>query len=271
MKIFRHKKRLKKELSSVKHVSFVPTMGGLHDGHKYLIAKSRKKGIKVLVSIYVNPKQFNSLKDFKLYPKNQAKDLAILKELKVDYLYLPSFKDIFNFKTKNSIYLDKFSEQLCGKFRKNHFRGVLNVVNRFIEIIKPKYIYLGKKDFQQLYLIKKHIKMRKINTKVIECKNIRNKYGVAESSRNKKLTELDMKLASKVYHLIRKEKKLFKKNCTIRANMKKIRKKILDLGVKKIDYIDLFNKNLKRLSVINKNSKVFIAYYIRGVRLIDNL
>ena len=157
MKIFKDRKNLQREISSTKAISFVPTMGGLHKGHISLIKKSKKTKLKTLVSIFVNPKQFNEKKDFKSYPRNQKKDLKILKNLKVDYIYLPSIKDIYGFKPKKKVFLDKFSKQLCGKYRKSHFLGVLNVVNRFLDIIKPKKLFMGKKDFQQLYLVKKHI------------------------------------------------------------------------------------------------------------------
>ena len=175
MKIFRKKNLLLKNILEAKNLSFVPTMGGLHQGHIKLIKIAKKRFKKVLVSIYVNPKQFNSKNDFKKYPRNLKKDIRILKKLKVDYLYLPNYRDIFSFKSKNKIYLHKFSKKLCGKFRKSHFKGVLNVVNRFLEILKPKYILLGKKDFQQLFLIKKHIQKNKINTEVIECNTVREK------------------------------------------------------------------------------------------------
>ena len=151
MKIFKDKHSLKREILKAKGISFVPTMGGLHKGHISLIKKSKKTKLKTLVSIFVNPKQFNQKKDFKSYPRNQKKDLKILRNLKVDYLYLPSIKDIYSFKPNNKVFLDKFSKQLCGKYRKGHFRGVLNVVNRFLDIIKPKKLLMGRKDFQQLY------------------------------------------------------------------------------------------------------------------------
>ena len=214
MKIFKHKINLQKELTSVKNLSFVPTMGGLHKGHEYLISQSRKKGNKVLVSIYVNPKQFNSKNDYLSYPRNLKKDINILKKLKTDYLYAPKFNDLYKFKPKKKIFLHNFSKKLCGKYRKGHFNGVLNVVNRLIEIINPKYIFLGIKDFQQLYLIKKHILSNKISTKVIGCKTIRNKFGVAESSRNINLNKKDMKIASNVYQYLKNRHELVEPFCT---------------------------------------------------------
>merc|ERR1711991_273247 len=111
------------------------------------------------------------------------------------------------FKPRHKVFLDKFSKKLCGRFRRGHFEGVLNVVNRFIEIIKPKYIYLGKKDYQQLYLIRKHIEKRKIKSKIIECKTIRENNGIACSTRNFDLNKKQMKIASNIINYLRNLKK----------------------------------------------------------------
>ena len=140
MKIFRDRKSLVKEITGLKKIAFVPTMGALHKGHLSLIKKAKKKSKDVLVSIYVNPKQFNSKRDFKKYPRQLNKDIKILKNFNIKYLYVPKSEDIYSFNPKNKIYLDNFSKILCGKFRSLHFRGVINIVNRFLDIIKPKYI-----------------------------------------------------------------------------------------------------------------------------------
>ena len=270
MKIFKDKHTLKNELLNNKAISFVPTMGGLHKGHISLIEASKKFKLKTLVSIYVNPFQFNKKKDFISYPRNIRKDLNILKKLKVNYLYMPSSRDIYGFKTKNKIYIDKTSKLMCGKFRKGHFKAVLEVVNRFLEIIKPKYIFMGKKDYQQLYLIKKHILKKKIKTRLIPCKTIRENNGVVFSSRNFNLTTKDLKIASNIYKYLFRFKRKMKNNLNI-FNEKKLKKEIIDLGAKKIDYIKYYNlNNLKKVKK-HKNFNLFIAYYLRNIRLIDNL
>ena len=267
MKIFKDKHSLKREILKAKGISFVPTMGGLHKGHISLIKKSKKTKLKTLVSIFVNPKQFNQKKDFKSYPRNQKKDLKILRNLKVDYLYLPSIKDIYSFKPNNKVFLDKFSKQLCGKYRKGHFRGVLNVVNRFLDIIKPKKLLMGRKDFQQLYLIKKHTIKRKMKTKIVECETIREKNGVACSSRNFKLNLRQKKVASKIYFYLKKIKNKFNY-----INPSILKKEIKKLGANKIDYIEFYNiKNFKKSKKIDKNNRIFIAYFLNNVRLIDNI
>ncbi len=271
MKIFKDKHTLRNEIFKTKGISFVPTMGGLHKGHISLIKKSKKSKFKTLVSIFVNPAQFNKKSDFRSYPRSIKKDLKKLKKLKVSYLYIPTFKDIYGFKPKEKVFLDKFSKKLCGKFRRGHFEGVLNVVNRFLEIIKPKYIFLGKKDYQQLYLIKKHIQERKIKSKVIECKTIRENNGVALSTRNSNLNYNQMKIASNIYYYLYNLKRKIKKNYNL-FDLNKIKKDLKDLGASKIDYIENYNiKNFKKIKRKNKKFRTFIAYYIKNTRLIDNI
>jgi len=269
MKIFKDKKSLIKEISNYKNLSFVPTMGSLHKGHISLIKKAKKKRGKIIVSIYVNPKQFNSKTDFKKYPKNLTKDLNILKKEKIDYLYLPSTNDIYNFRSNLPIYLHHFSKKLCGKFRPSHFKGVVNVVNRFLQIIKPKYMFLGIKDLQQLILIKLHVKKNNIKTKIIPCDTIRGSTGIALSSRNARLSNNQTKIASKVVKLLKINKSKLIKNKS--NNLKKnLINKLINLGVNKVDYLEVVNIN-KFHVVKNFKEKIFIAYYLGNVRLIDNL
>ena len=271
MKIFKNKEDLKSEIINDKTICFIPTMGGLHKGHISLIKRAKKINNKTLVSIYVNPKQFNRKDDYKKYPRNLQNDIKILQKLKINYLYLPNNKDIFSFKTKNKIYLHKFSKKLCGKFRKGHFMGVLNVVNRFLEIIRPKYILLGLKDFQQLTLIEKHIIKNKINTKVISCKTIRERNGVVCSTRNFNLSNKQSKIASSVYKYLFTIKKLTKKNIKF-FNSSILKKRLIILGVSKVDYLDIINlKKLKKPKSRKENYNIFLAYYLGKTRLIDNI
>ncbi len=271
MKIFKDKHTLQKEILKTKGISFVPTMGGLHEGHISLIKQSKKTKLKTLVSIFVNPKQFNKKSDFKSYPRNTKKDIKQLKKLKINYLYIPTFKDIYGFKPKKKVFLDKFSKKLCGKFRKGHFEGVLNVVNRFIEIIKPRYIFLGKKDYQQLYLIKKHIEKRKIKSKIVECKTIRENNGIACSSRNSNLNKNQIKIASNIFYYLRNLKKKIKKNNNL-FKVNKIKEDLRNLGATKIDYLENYNtKSFKKIKKLNKKFNLFFAYYIKNTRLIDNI
>ncbi|MDC1378464.1 pantoate--beta-alanine ligase, partial [Pelagibacteraceae bacterium] len=148
MKLIKLKTDLIKAIEFDKRLGFVPTMGSLHEGHKALIKTSQKNCKKTLVSIFVNPTQFNNKKDYKIYPKNLKKDLSYLKKLNVDYVYLPTIKQIYC-KKNDKISLNKSQNILCAKFRKRHFEGVLDVLNRFVELIFPQKIFMGEKDFQQ--------------------------------------------------------------------------------------------------------------------------
>jgi len=271
MKIFKNKTKLLKEISNIKDMAFVPTMGSIHEGHLSLIKRAKKESNNVLVSIYVNPKQFNLSSEFKKYPRSLNRDITLLKKTKIKYLYLPTYSDIYSFKPKSRIYLDKFSKSLCGKFRPGHFLGVINVVNRFIEIIKPKSIFLGAKDFQQLSLIKIHITKNNLSTRVFECQTIRGKNGIALSSRNKTLNKKQIKIAERVYkYLKNNKKKIFTKNFKIKRL--KFISKIMLFGVKKIDYLEFLNlKTLKSPRKIEEKFNIFIGYYVGRVRLIDNL
>ena len=271
MQIFKNKNKLLKEISNIKDIAFVPTMGSIHKGHLSLIKRAKKESKNILVSIYINPKQFNLTSEFQKYPRNINKDISLLKKLRIKYLYLPNYNDIYSFRTKLPVYLSKFSKKLCGKFRRGHFRGVINVVNRFIEIINPKSIFLGFKDFQQLTLIKHHINKNNISTKVVACPTIREKSGIAVSSRNMKLNKKQTKIAQNVYKYLKDYKK---KNTSlmIKLNQLDIINNIKLFGVEKIEYIEHLNlKTLKKPKNKYEKSNIFIAYYINNVRLIDNL
>jgi len=271
MKIFKDRHSLQREIYRQKGISFVPTMGGLHSGHLSLIKKAKKYKYKILVSIFINPKQFNKKRDFMKYPRNLNKDIKKLKNLKISYLYVPTFNDIYSFKTSNQIYLDKFSKFLCGKFRKGHFEGVLNVVNRFLEIIKPKYIFLGKKDYQQLFLIKRHLVKKKIRTKIIECNTIREKNGIACSTRNAALSKKQTKIASNIYYYLLNLKKKIKGNQKLFA-LDKIKKRIKYLGADKVEYVERYDiKSFKKINKSKSKFNLFVAYYLKSTRLIDNL
>ena len=157
MKILLNNNDLNEALYNVSNLGFVPTMGGLHQGHISLIKRSLKECNKTIVSIFVNPSQFNNKNDFKKYPRNIKKDLKILKKLNIDFIYLPSVKDIYSSKRLSKIKINKKDQILCAKFRKGHFEGVIDVMERFTKTIEPKKIYMGEKDFQQLHLVKKKI------------------------------------------------------------------------------------------------------------------
>ena len=270
MKIILNSKELKKKLKNIHNLGFVPTMGSIHDGHKNLIKESRKKCKKTLISIFINPTQFNSKKDFNNYPKNIKKDLLILKKLKVDYVFIPKVNDIYDFKRKKKIKLNKADLILCAKYRKGHFEGVLDVMERLTILTSPKKIFMGEKDFQQYYLVKKFLEF-KYKTIVIKCNTIRSKNMVALSSRNSLLNHKNFLIAGKIVKEIIKLKKLIPKSSKINQYLLYKKKDLIKKYKIRIEYLELRNiKNFKKTNTLI-NSKIFIAYYLNKIRLIDNL
>jgi len=267
MKILLNKMDLFEALKSATNLGFVPTMGSLHKGHVSLIKRSKKECTKTIVSIFVNPTQFNNNKDYKKYPRNIKKDLSILRKLKIDYVFIPDKKDIYDFKRENEIKIMKKDKILCAKFRKGHFEGVIDVMDRLIKIVKPKKIFMGEKDFQQLYLIKKYIGNK---IKVISCKTIRDNQKLALSSRNNRLDYIGLKVARSISKNIYNLKKILKKEKKTQKILSTKKKSLDSLKNIKIEYLELRNKfTLKKTNKL-KNSKIFIAYYINDIRLIDN-
>ncbi len=269
MKILLNNNDLNEALSSVTHLGFIPTMGSLHKGHISLIKKSLKECNKTIVSIFINPTQFNSKKDYKKYPRNNKKDLSILKKLKVNFVYLPKNTDIYSYKNKIKIKLNNSDKILCAKYRKGHFEGVIDVMSRLTKLINPSKIYMGEKDQQQLILVKKYIE-KNYKVKIISCKTVRNKNKLALSSRNILLNNSDLKKAEKII----KNLFLFKKKLTKKKDLKKIifnkKKELSENYNVYIEYLELRNKKNLKISNKIKNSNLFVAYYLNKIRLIDN-
>ncbi len=270
MKKLLHLSDLNKAKLDKLNLGFVPTMGALHKGHISLIKASKKKSAKTLVSIFVNPKQFNKKNDFKYYPRQINKDLKILKSLKIDYVFLPKNKDIYKKKRLKKITLKKGDKILCAKFRKGHFEGVLDIMDRFTKIINPKKIYLGEKDFQQFYLIKKFLTKR-YSSKIILCPTIRDKNKIALSSRNILLKKIDIIKASQISKYFIRFKNLYRSNKNNLINLLILQKKYIEKKFNvKIEYLELRKKNNLKISKNFIRSKLFLAYKINKVRLIDN-
>ena len=271
MKILLNNNLLLNSLRPYNDVGFIPTMGGIHKGHLSLIDKSNQFCNKTIVSIFINPKQFNNKKDFKNYPNNVKKDLSILRKIKgIDFVYIPKFKDIYNVKRKSKITINKKDKILCAKFRKGHFEGVLDVMDRLTNLIKPNKIFMGKKDFQQLFLVKNFIE-KKYKIEVIGCKTIRNKNKLALSSRNYLLNKKDLNIAVKISKILFLIKGKIKKEKNINKFLYKIKKKLQNELKIKIEYLEHRSETSLKLSNKTIKSKIFLSYYLRGIRLIDNI
>ena len=270
MKILHNNADLNEALKNVTNLGFVPTMGGLHEGHKSLIRKSLNYCKETIVSIFVNPKQFNNKNDFKRYPRNIKKDLFILKKMKIKFVYLPKQEIVYDYIRKKKISLKSKDKILCAKYRPGHFEGVIDVMDRLINQVYPQKIFMGEKDLQQLFLVNKYIK-KKHKFKIITCKTVRNEKQLALSSRNILLNKKNLNKAE----LLIQKLFIFKKNLKDKKNIERIismKKTELSNSLKiKIEYLELRNKFSLKKSHNIKNSNLFIAYYVNKIRLIDNL
>jgi len=268
---FKNYIRLLKDKNNI--ISFIPTMGNLHNGHLSLIDKAMEIDSKKIVSIYINPLQFNNKDDFDKYPRNIDKDIDSLVNKDIECLFIPN-EDILKDVISINELPNGFSQNLCGKYRVNHFLGVYKIVLKLFNLIQPDYVFFGEKDYQQLLLIKFLIIKNKFNIKIIECPTIRDSNGLALSSRNNLLKTKDKILASNIFKLMQKysEDFVFNKKPLIYFKDKlddSIETEYCEvIEVKELFHIHgLGNINLDR----NSEYRLFYAGYISGVRLIDNL
>jgi pantoate--beta-alanine ligase len=270
MKLIKEITDLNKAINKEKELGFVPTMGNLHKGHEELIKTSQDKCKKTLVTIFVNPTQFNNKKDYKNYPRSLSKDLKILKRLKVDYVYLPKVDQIFNNKRLTRFLLNKSQKILCAKFRKGHFEGVLDILNRFVKIISPKKIFMGNKDYQQFFLVKNFIE-KNYKTKVYACKTIRDSNMIALSSRNNLLNKANLNILKLITNELIYLKKKINQNKHLSKKLINVVKKDLYKKYRiKFEYLECRNIINLKTSIQTKSFKLFAAYYLNKVRLIDN-
>jgi len=269
MIIFKSINKLNKEVNFKANIGFVPTMGSLHNGHISLIKSSKKKCKKTLISIFINPSQFNRKNDLRNYPRNLKKDIKILKKLKVDYLLIPKIKEIYKNNKDKKIKLSKKDKIMCAFYRPGHFEGVLAVINQFLKKIKPRFIFLGEKDYQQLFLIKKFIR-KKFKIRVFSCKTIRDKNKIALSSRNNLLKNNDLKKSSYIALLLLNLRNKLKNNISLKYEIENIVEKINKLKNIKVEYLEIRNKKNLTKNYNKNNFKIFFAYYNKNIRLIDN-
>ena len=269
MEIINKKKDLTKFLNREKNLGFVPTMGSIHKGHLSLIKKSIKECKKTIVTIFVNKPQFNKKNDYYNYPKNLKNDINLLKRFKVNCVYIPSEKEIYPYGINKKIKIISFSKKLCGKYRPGHFKAVVDVIDRFIKIIKPKKIFMGEKDFQQFKIVEHFVNKYYKSIFVVCCSTIREKNGIALSSRNVLLTSKEKIISGYIYNFLKKNKI---KITNSKFSEKFLKNSILKLGASKIDYIKTLDTNkITKPYLRRKKYKIFIAYYLGSTRLVDNI
>ena len=273
MLLIKKHKHLLEQISEIrnnkKKINFIPTMGNLHNGHLNLIRQAQKRTNITLVSIFVNPLQFNNSKDYKTYPRTFNGDKRILMDQGVDILFVPD--DNFVPKNSDSFNLGTISKKLCGTDRVGHFEGVATVILRFLNLIEPDNIFLGEKDYQQILVIKKVIKKYKLATRTKIVQTVRDKNMVALSSRNILLKEkfnqaiIIPRMLFKIKNSIERGNFSFKELSEIKNNIQK------EFNVYLIYLEVLKESNLKNLNEVYSKCRVFICATISGIRLIDNM
>ena len=256
-------------------IGFVPTMGALHNGHTSLIKKSVLENDYSVVSIFINPTQFNNINDYESYPINIFRDIELLDSISENIiLFRPDTEEIYSGKVVSDSYdfgdLDKYME---GEHRKGHFQGVATVVNKLFEIVSADNVYFGEKDFQQLRIIEDLVQKNGYKLNIIRCKTIRQNDGLALSSRNKKLDISSQNIATNLFKALSFAKKNFD-NLDLEIIYAKVEDLLQNFPQISVDYFAIADENdLKPIKHKKKNQKyrAFIAADISGVRLIDNI
>tara|TARA_B100001029_G_scaffold178347_1_gene184907 strand:- start:2108 stop:2947 length:840 start_codon:yes stop_codon:yes gene_type:complete len=255
-------------------IGFVPTMGALHKGHLSLIANSINTCDVTIVSIFINPTQFAINEDFNTYPKMIESDIKQLENYNIDCVFLPTNSDIYPNNIGINIDIPKYSKIIEGKSRPHFFQGVLIVVVKLFNIVKPTHAFFGKKDAQQLFIIRQMVNSLHYSIKIIGCPIIREKSGLALSSRNQYLNQSQSIIASRIYQSLKIAKVLINSG---EKNVNKIKNKLINFLNKEkiiqIDYIYFVNSYTfeEYINVINNKVLVCIAVLIKEIRLIDNI
>jgi pantoate--beta-alanine ligase len=279
MKIFDKQAELKSFLKTISAQSstlgFVPTMGALHDGHLSLLKQSIENNTFSIISIFVNPTQFNNVEDLEKYPRTIENDVAKVKTISDSIIiYAPTVEDIYNDKTVSEHFdFDGLEKQMEGAYRPGHYNGVGTVVRRLFEIIQPTNAYFGEKDFQQLQIVKKLVKKLNLKVNIVVCPIYREKNGLAMSSRNERLTKLEKQEAAVIYKTLQASRSKF-----ISKSAKNIATWVANTFKKhphiRLEYFQIADENTLLPCIRkskNKKYRAFIAVFVGDVRLIDTI
>ena len=258
---------------SKKSIGFVPTMGALHDGHISLMRSARKENDELIVSIYLNPTQFDNNDDFDKYPRQLDKDIEIIRKENADVVFAPSNEEMYPNGFCTNVRQNRLTEALCGRVRLGHFNGVTTIVTKLFNIIKPDRAYFGQKDYQQSAVIKRLVADLNMNIDIKVCPTVREEDGLALSSRNKRLNLEERQSALCLYDSLLKARAMFDSNIRDTKNIiKEMTSVIKKTKHTKIDYISIVNeRTLEELSLIDGKALAAVAVWIGNTRLIDNI
>jgi pantoate--beta-alanine ligase len=277
IKIIRSPKVLQKFSKQIiaqgKSIGLVPTMGALHKGHLSLIEMSAKNNDITIVSIFVNPVQFVANEDFAKYPRRLQSDAKLCKSAGATIIFAPTSKEMYPTPLQTYVRNTELENMYCGKYRPGHFAGVLTVVAKLFNIALPTIAYFGEKDFQQLHLIRKMAFDLNFPVKIIGAKTIREKSGLAMSSRNEYMSEKERNAAASIYAAMQDAKRTCRGSPTwLPTHVTKFIKSKIEQSGGKIQYIEIVNKkDLMPAKKISKGAVILLACFFGGTRLIDHL
>ena len=273
MKILENKRELDELLAKIRtngtKIGLIPTMGSIHNGYLSLVENSMKENFFSITSIFVNPTQFNDLKDFKKYPQNKKQDIEKLNTVKCDAVFFPQIEELYPEGIKRKKTISKYRDILCDKFRPGHFDGVTTVVKSLFDIVTPDAVFFGEKDFQQLKIIKELIKKNNLPIQLIDCPSVRSKNGMSLSSRYNNFNTNQEILFNQISLKVNDCVNLLKKQIDIN-NLKNLNQYLEEDKKIKVDYLEVRDDDELLLTQKNKNARLFISFYIEDIRIIDN-
>jgi pantoate--beta-alanine ligase len=256
-----------------KRVGFVPTMGALHEGHLSLVRTARAQCDVVIVSLFVNPKQFGPNEDFSRYPRTAEKDSAMLAAEKADYLFMPGVAEMYPPGATSWVTVEGLSEKLDGKSRPGHFNGVTTVVAKLFNIVQPDFAFFGQKDAAQVAVINKMVRDLNFDVRIVVCPIVRETDGLAMSSRNAYLTPEQRKQALVLYRSVMRVQMLADRGEGNAAKLKATGEQVIaEEPAVKLDYFEIVNRDtLDPVADISGGALVAVAAYVGSTRLIDNV
>ncbi|MGB3316428.1 MAG: pantoate--beta-alanine ligase [Albidovulum sp.] len=253
-------------------VGVVPTMGALHDGHLSLARAARKQSDRVIVTIFVNPMQFNNPEDLKKYPRDEAHDLALLEADGVDVLFAPGPEEVYPDGFASKVTVSGVSEPMEGSFRPGHFDGVATVVTKLFGMTQAGRAFFGEKDWQQVQVVQRLVRDLNIPTRIIPCPTIRESDGLAMSSRNVRLTEEERQMAPALHRAMTTAVDAIRGGAVTEAALAAAREAILSAGYSSVEYLDLRDaETLAPVTAPDQPARLLAAAMLGEVRLIDNI
>lgn len=266
------RKTVDRQKKDGKTIGFVPTMGFLHEGHLALVKEARRENDLVVMSIFVNPAQFGLGEDYETYPRNEQRDFALATEGGVDLIFMPDVDEMYPRQSSIHILPGSQATTLCGKARPGHFDGVLKVILKLFNIVNPDYSYFGMKDAQQLAIIETFVADFNFNTKIIRVPTVRDTDGLAKSSRNIRLSEVERMEAPIIYKALTLGKQVFLENQNAEETERQVRKVIEENSSGTVDYVSLLAyPSLEKWTSASNEAIIACAVSFEKTRLIDNL